>query len=218
MNKELLDTFIKVNTEYYGNSNSLHKLGLESKKLENAATNQILDIFKLKNKEVIYTSGNVENNNLLIFGLLSKYKDKNKNKNVIVYKDEITIIECLKHIDYVNTIIIDDIKELKDKINNNTILVCISKDIEYVLDVIKEYNCFYHINYNNQDINTLNKIDFISVEEPDIPGFGCLIKNKSIVINPLIYGGKSTTVYRSGTPNLPFIVCFSKLLKNKYKK
>jgi len=172
-------------------------------------------VFHLDNKEVIYTSGNVENNNLVIFGLLYKYN--NKNKNVIVYKDEETIIECLKHIDYVETIIIEDIKDLEKVINNNTILVCISKDIDYVLSIIKEYKCFYHINFTD-DINILNKVDFISIEDSSLPGFGCLIKNKSIELMPIIHGGKSTTKYRSGTPNLAFIVCLSKLLKSKYKK
>ena len=211
MNKEILDTFVKVNTDYFGNSNSLHNLGLESKKLEDAATTQILDVLNLNNKEVIYTSGNVENNNLLIFGLLEKYKGK--NKNVIVHKDELTIIKCLKHIDYVDTIIIDDIKDL-NKINKDTILVCISNNIEDVLKYKKEYNFFYHINFNN-NTNNLNDIDFISIEDPELLGFGCLIKNKSIVLSPMIHGGKSTTVYRSGTPNLAFILCLSKLIKLK---
>ena len=58
-----------------------------------------------------------------------------------------------------------------------------------------------------------------------IKGIGCLIKNKNLVIEPLIHGGKSTTSYRSGTPALPLIVSISKALRlalldseSKYKK
>ena len=53
MNKEILETFIKVSQEFIGNSNSLHKLGTKSKQLENASTKQILDTLNLKDKEVI---------------------------------------------------------------------------------------------------------------------------------------------------------------------
>ena len=63
MNKEILETFIKVSQDFIGNSNSLHKLGTKSKQLENASTNQILQTLNLKNKEVIYTSGRCESNN-----------------------------------------------------------------------------------------------------------------------------------------------------------
>ena len=45
-----------------------------------------------------------------------------------------------------------------------------------------------------------------------------LIKNKNTYIEPIFHGGKSTTIYRSGTPALPFIVGLSKLIKIKYKK
>ena len=94
MNKEILETFIKVSQEFIGNSNSLHKLGTKSKQLENASTKQILDTLNLKNKEVIYTSGKCESNNLTIFGLDALQK----NKNVIVSSNEDdTILLPLKH-------------------------------------------------------------------------------------------------------------------------
>ena len=44
-------------------------------------------------------------------------------------------------------------------------------------------------------------------------GIGALIKREGLVIEPLIHGGKSTTVFRSGTPQLPLIVSLSKALR-----
>jgi len=46
-----------------------------------------------------------------------------------------------------------------------------------------------------------------------LKGIGMLIKKENIIIDPIIHGGKSTTVFRSGTPALPLIVSLMKALK-----
>lgn len=223
MNKEILETFIKVSQEFIGNSNSLHKLGTKSKQLENASTKQILDTLNLKDKEVIYTSGKCESNNLTIFGLDALHK----NKNVIISTNEDdTILLPLKHSTFeIRTInIIDnkvDLTKLNNLIDNNTILVSISniENINEVSNFLKDKKCYYHTDLSNnyKEIN-YNNIDLITIEDNSLEGFGCLIKNKNIVLEPIFHGGKSTTIYRSGTPALPFIASFSKLIRLKYKK
>ena len=52
----VLETFVKVSKEYFGNPNSLHTLGINSKKLIDSATTQINELLNI-DKEVIYTSG-----------------------------------------------------------------------------------------------------------------------------------------------------------------
>ena len=47
-------------------------------------------------------------------------------------------------------------------------------------------------------------------------GIGALIKRENLVIEPIIHGGKSTTIYRSGTPATPLIVSFAKALRLTY--
>ena len=54
---EVLDSFVKVNKNYIGNPNSLHKLGIEAKHLLDQATTQITNILGVKPSELIYTSG-----------------------------------------------------------------------------------------------------------------------------------------------------------------
>ena len=54
VDKKVLDTYNKVCLDYPGNSNSLHKLGIEAKELEEYATKRIEELLKLKNKEIIY--------------------------------------------------------------------------------------------------------------------------------------------------------------------
>lgn len=218
MKDEILNSFCKVADEFVGNSNSLHKLGTSSKKLENAAGKQILDVLNIDNKEVIYTSGRVEANNLLIFGIFDKYKIK---KHVILDKNCDDSIKLMLDNYDVDIDYIDDYNDIDELIKDNTVLIslCYFSDIDNVLKSINKYDVLVHVDIsNNYNCFLYNLCDFITIEDDDLLGFGCLIKNKNIIIEPLFHGGKSTTVYRSGTPALPFIVAFSKLIKLKYKK
>ena len=79
VDKRVLSTFNKVCLEYPGNSNSLHKLGMEAKELEDYATEKIKELLELKNQEIIYTSGASEANNHVIKGVCSKYKSRGKH-------------------------------------------------------------------------------------------------------------------------------------------
>ena len=119
----------------------------------------------LKDKEVIYTSGKCESNNLTIFGLDALQK----NKNVIVSSNEDdTILLPLKHSSFeIRTIDITDNKvnltQLNNLIDKNTSLVSISniENINEVSNFLKGKKCYYHtdlsnnykeINYNNIDL------------------------------------------------------------------
>ena len=64
------------------------------------------------------------------------------------------------------------------------------------------------INFDNIDLASFSAHKFYGLK-----GIGCLIKKEKIQLEPLIHGGKSTTVYRSGTPALPLIVSLSKALR-----
>ena len=86
VSKEVLDSYIKVTKDYIGNPNSLHSLGEKSKELLNSATKQISEVLDIAEKEIVYTSGSTEANNLAIV----EYALRNirKGKNIIVSKLE----------------------------------------------------------------------------------------------------------------------------------
>ena len=69
VNKEVIDTYSRVCSEFIGNPNSLHKLGVEAKKLIDASTKQIANILGVNPNEIIYTSGTSESNNKAIKGV-----------------------------------------------------------------------------------------------------------------------------------------------------
>lgn len=235
VNKEVLESFNKTCLNYIGNPNSLHKLGIEAKALENSATNQIKKILNLDTEDVIYTSGSSESNNLAIKGICDKYK--NIGKHIITTNLEHSSIYgpigyLQKHgyeVEFVKTNNgIIDLEDLKNKIRKDTILVTISavnsetgllQPIEKIGELLKEYQCFFHvdatqsigkvrINFKNVDL-----FSFSAHKIYGLKGIGCLIKKNNINLEPIIHGGKSTTIYRSGTPALPLIVSISKALR-----
>ena len=234
---EVLDTFVKCSKEYIGNPNSLHTLGVESKNLIDKATEQIANLLNIKKDEIIYTSGSSGSNNLAIKGICEKYK--NRGKHIITTSLEHSSI--YGPIDYlldkgytVDFVKLDqngqvDLENLKELLTDDTILVSINavnselgivQPLDKISKIIKEYpKCFFHsdmtqaigkIKINLEDIDL---ISFSAHKFFGIKGIGVLIKKEKIELTPLIHGGKSTTVYRSGTPCLPLIVSTSKALR-----
>lgn len=237
VNNEVLDTFVKATSTYIGNPNSLHKLGIEAKKLIDASTEQIAKLLNVLPKEVIYTSGATEANNAAILGVCSRYS--NRGKHIITTRlEHSSITATLQYlqskgydIDFVKTdsngrVDLDDLKSL---IRDDTILVTIAsvnsevgviEPIEEIGNILKNYpKVYFHSDMTQSigkiKINTEN-VDMISFSAQKIyglKGIGCLIKKENIVIDPIIHGGKSTTIYRSGTPALGLIVSISKALR-----
>ena len=237
INDEVLDTYINVSKKYIGNPNSLHKLGVESKNIIDMATTQIKNILKVKNHEVIYTSGSSESNNLALKGIALKYKNRG-NHIITTPLEHSSIIGPLNYlskegfvIDIVNLTNDGriDIEHLKTLINDDTLLVTICavdseigiiQNIEEIYDIVKNYKkCFFHVDTTQilgkeeMDFNNIDLISFSAHKFYGPKGIGCLLKKENIVIDSQINGGKSTSVYRSGTPATPLIVSMSKAIR-----
>lgn len=233
----VLETFNKVCKNYPGNSNSLHSLGIKSKELEDYATEKISNLLGVKPSEIIYTSGASESNNTVLKGVASKYKNRG-NHIITTPLEHSSVLETCKYleskgfiIDYVkikdNGLI--DIDYLERLLTDNTILVSVAyvdselgirQDIDTIGKIVKKHpKCYFHVDAT-QAIGKIKvdptSIDFISMSAHKIfglKGIGLLIKKDNIVIDNLIHGGKSTTIYRSGTPALPLICSLMKALE-----
>ncbi len=233
----VLETFNKVCKNYPGNSNSLHSLGIKSKELEEYATEKISNLLGVKPSEIIYTSGASESNNTVLKGVASKYKNRG-NHIITTPLEHSSVLETCKYleskgfiIDYVkikdNGLI--DIDDLERLLTDNTILVSVAyvdselgirQDIDTISKIVKKHpKCYFHVDAT-QAIGKIKvdptSIDFISMSAHKIfglKGIGLLIKKDNIVIDNLIHGGKSTTIYRSGTPALPLICSLMKALE-----
>lgn len=237
VNKDVLAVYNKVCLEYPGNSNSFHKLGIKSKELEDKCTERIAELLGVKSKEIIYTSGSSESNNTAIKGICLKYK--NRGRHIITTNlEHSSVISPLNYlvdlgfeVSFVNILEngLIDLEHLKTLLRDDTILVSISyvdselgikQPINEIGEILKEYpKCYFHVDCT-QAIGKIN-VDFKNIDLASISahkfyglkGIGLLIKKENIVLEPLIHGGKSTTIYRSGTPPLPLIASLTKALE-----
>ena len=236
VNPEVLDIFNKTTIKYYANPNSSHKLGLEAKKIIDDSTKNIANNLGVLPEEIIYTSGASESNNLVIKGICERYK--NRGKHILISSlehnsitsaattmqelgFEVELIPITKD-GYIN------IDALKNMLREDTILVSIcsvdselglKQPIEEIGKILKEYpNCFFHtdssqsigkikIDYTNVDLVTITPHKFYGLNSS-----GILIKKKNVSLKAQIEGGKSTTIYRSGTPSIANIVACDKAL------
>ena len=234
---EVLDVFNEATTKYFANPNSMHRLGVEAKEAIDKATKNIAKNLGVSEDEVIYTSGASESNNLVIQGLPERYKSK--GKHIIISKLEHSSIvapaqrmqELGFEVDMVGVTKdgLIDIDELKSLIREDTILVSITsvdselgirQPIEEIGRILKEYpNLYFHTDASQ--IIGKERIDFTDVDLVTIAphkfyginGFGLLVKKKEVGLKPIIYGGKSTTIYRSGTPVTGSVLALDKALE-----
>ena len=239
--EEVLDTYTRVCREFVGNPNSLHSLGVKAKELIDASSEQIADILGVKPCEIIYTSGASEANNTAIKGVCLKYQ--NRGKHIITTELEhssvIAPLNYLTTLGYeVDFVSLDenglvDLDDLKEKLREDTILVSIAS-VNSEVGVKQDLKAISEIVHNNgrtlfhSDVTQSvgkEKIDFSCLDLASLScqkfygmkGIGALIKKEKLVIEPLIHGGKSTTVFRSGTPATPLIASFAKALRLAYE-
>lgn len=77
--KEVIDSFMKVTTEYFGNPSSLHRMGGEAEKLLNIARKQVAELLEVRPSELIFTSGGTESNNLAVKGAALMHRNRGKH-------------------------------------------------------------------------------------------------------------------------------------------
>lgn len=234
VDKRVLDDFYNNSLLYYANPNSTHKLGLLAKEKIDETSNFIASLFKCQKKDIIYTSGSTESNNLAIKGFASKYENAHIITTEVEHSSIIAPVNYLLKkkvkvdILNVNENGMIDIDNLLSLIDDKPTLVSITSvesetgiifDIEKISNALKNIpNCYFHtdatqaigkinINFENVDLITFSPHKFYGIN-----GIGVLIKKENVKLEPLILGGKSTSIYRSGTPALPLILSIKKAL------
>lgn len=248
VDKRVLDKYYSTMLECFANPNSSHRLGLLAKEKIDKASLKIAKYFHIKPTEIIYTSGSSEVNNLAIKGIAKRYKSYGKHilissleHNSIIasatsLQEEGFEIELIP----VNNKGYIDIDILKEMIREDTILVSVTsvdseiglrQPIEEIAKIIKEKkHCFFHTDASQ----SIGKVD-IDYEDVDLVtiaphkfygqlGIGLLIRKENVGLKPQIDGGKSTTIYRAGTPDVAGIVAVSEAIEialsnldNRYK-
>ena len=245
--KEVLDVFNEITLDYFANPNSTHELGKITKRKINETTNSIIELLHSetnmdKDVEIIYTSGSSESNNLAIKGVAKAYRENGKHI-ISTFLEHSSVSAPLTYlreqgyeIDIVNITNEGkvDIEHFKSLLRKDTILVSICyvdsevgivQPIDEISKILKEYpNCFLHVDCTQAigkikvNLENVDLISFAPHKFYGLNGFGALVKNKDIVLEPLIDGGASTSIYRSGTPVIGQICALEKALEITFEK
>lgn len=237
VDKEVMECFCEQSIRYIANPNSSHLLGREAKLRMGEITEHIAELLQVKATEIIYTSGASEANNLAIKGLVSAYKHNGKHiiSTCLEHSSVSGALTYLQTQGYEIDLVditedgLVDITHLKELLRDDTVLVSIcyvdselgiKQSITEIGEVIQKYpNCYFH----SDATQAVGKIP-ISLEHVDcftftphkffgLNGCGVLVKREHVILEPLIHGGSSTTIYRSGTPTLGLAASIEKALE-----
>ncbi len=228
---EVLNTFMKAASNYFANPNSNYDIAKESKEKINRATKKLSKLLGVKPSEIIYTSGASESNNMAIKGLANLDARKHIITTPFEHSSVMAPIGYLQTLGYkVDFVKIKsngevDLKNLEKLITKDTFLVSIGavnselgfrQPIEKIGKLLKKYNLVFHSDITQligKDIFDLKDVDMASMSAHKIygiKGIGALIKKDKIKIVPLVHGGKSVTIFRSGTPQTELILSMVK--------
>lgn len=232
-----------LSNKYFGNAGSIHSLGKKSYKAVAQSRQRVAGLINALPKQIIFTSGGTEANNLAILGS-EKYmlQDGDDIHMITTSIEHDSVINTMKFMEekgysvsYVNPrpdgrVYADDVIE---EIQDNTKLISIMyennetgvsnyEEIVKLFDICKEYSILLHVDcvqaLGSHRINVDNfKADMISMSSHKIQGskgVGALYVRDVNKLSPIIYGGKYQEFgKRGGTENVAEIVGFGKACK-----
>jgi cysteine desulfurase len=236
--KKVMDIFVEHELTYYPHPNTYQK----SIDLRETTKNKMLETLKMTNKEVIFTSGGTEANNLAILGFAKTLTEK-KEFICATYEhssvsDSMDEVEKLGHIvkrikpQTDGRIKFEDIKK---EINDNTAFISlmsvnneigVANEIESIAKNIKAINndivIFSDFVQGIGKIKLINfdNIDLVTISSHKIYGLkakGALIKNKDLIINKILFGGVLENNMRAGSQSVASEVAFAKALELAYE-
>lgn len=230
--KKATEKMVDLLTKDFGNPSSMHMKGVIAENYINEAKKKIAKTLKVLDKEIYFTSGGTESNNLAIIG--SAMANIRAGKHIITTMVEhASVSSTMQYLEdngfdvtylSVNEYGIISLDELKAALRPDTILVSIMQvnneigsimPIEEAGKIVKEYNSkiIYHVDaiqsYGKMIIRpkVLN-CDLLSVSGHKIhgpKGSGFLYIKDKTKIKPIIFGGGQQKGMRSGTENVPAI-------------
>ena len=229
---EAKDKMVEALTVNYGNPSSLHMKGVEAEEYLRNTRHIIAKSLSCSDKEIFFTSGGSESNNTAIIGTAEARK-RYGNRIITTSVEHVSVKNPMRYLEdhgyeiiYLHTDEngIIDLDELKDMVNEDTILVSIMHvnneigavmPIEKAGKIIKEKNpgCYFHVDaiqsYGKFRIRPHEAgIDLMSVSGHKIngpKGSGFLYIKDGCHVTPRIFGGGQEKGMRSGTENVPAI-------------
>lgn len=231
---EAVKKTVVAHLDLYGNPSSMHSLGVASEKQIKQVRKKVATAIGAQEKEVIFTSGGTEANNLAIFGLVSSRKGR-LITSTIEHPSVLNAFEALEKKGYeLITIGVDecgfiDTHALEQALNAETILVSVMavnneagtvQPVSEIGSLVAAFNKSHNtqIRFHVDAVQAFGKIPInfksLSVDSMSISahklnalkGTGALVCKAGVSLKPLIVGGGQESSIRPGTENLLGII------------
>ena len=235
----VLEAMVPYFTNVFGNAASRnHSFGWSAEDAVDNAREQIASLIGSSAKEIIFTSGATESNNLAIKGVFEMYAQKG-NHIITVETEHKAVIDTCLHVEKlgaevtflkVNEKGLIDLEELKAAVKDNTVLISIMyanneigviQPIREIAEIAKEAGVLFHTDATQAvgkipvDVikDGIHLMSFTAHKMYGPKGVGALYvrrKNPRVKVTAQIDGGGHERGMRSGTLNVPGIVGFGK--------
>ena len=238
------DIMVKTMMEDYGNPSSLHMRGVEAEQYVKKAREIIASTLKCQEKEIYFTSGGTESNNMALIGVAMA--NKRRGNHIITTSVEHPSVSMpLKYLEdngfEITRLPVDGTgkispEDFKNAIKDTTIMASVMyvnnevgaiEPIDEIADIIKRSgrDIIFHVDaiqaYGKMKIYPKRQgIDLLSVSGHKIhgpKGIGFIYIKDKIKVNPIIFGGGQQKGMRSGTENVPGIAGIGEACYIAYK-
>ena len=230
---EVGDLVYKVMCRDYGNPSSLHKKGVEAEHYIRDSKERLSRILKVNPKEIFYTSGGTESDNLALIGA-ARANRRSGNHLITTAIEHPAVLNTMRYLEAeegfrVSYLPVDakgrlKLKALEEALCSETILVSIMyvnnevgsvQPVDEAAQIVKQYNP--SILFHTDAVQGFGKyfiypkrqgIDMLTASGHKIhgpKGTGFLYINEKVKIKPIVFGGEQQKNIRSGTENVPGI-------------
>ncbi len=238
------DIVVKTMTEDYANAAAKHRRGMEAEQYIREARAEIAKTMKVSEKEILFTSGGSESNNLALIGgaLANQRIGKHIISTNVEHPSVYNPLAALEDMGFEVTFLPVDqdghisLQELQDAVREDTVLVSVMyvnnevgfvEPVEEISRVIRGKNprTLFHVDgiqaYGKYVIRPKKQgIDLLSVSGHKIhgpKGVGFLYIRDGVKLKPMIYGGGQQSNLRSGTENVPGVAGLGVAAKEMYR-
>ena len=238
----VVEKMMESYSENYGNPSSTHKLGQKARAAVEKTRNMIAGYIGVESKEIIFTSGGAEGNNLVIRGVLNAYSSK--GKHIITSKIEhSTVLKTCQQLENegyeVTYIDVDEngvinLEQLKNSIRKDTVIVSImyannetgvKQPIEEIGQILENTDIIFHTDAvqamcKEKIFPKDLKIGAMTVTAHKFygpKGAGFVYLDKKFQVEKEIWGGSQERNRRAGTENLQGILGLGTAMEEAYE-